>query len=42
MTIELAFGADFADMFEVRGSRRRRRGTRLAPKTTDESVTLAY
>lgn len=42
VSIELAFGADFADMFEVRGTRRRRRGTRLAPKTTGKTITLAY
>jgi glycogen debranching enzyme len=42
VSIELAFGADFADMFEVRGTRRRRRGTRLAPKGTSRSITLAY
>jgi glycogen debranching enzyme len=40
--IELTFEADFADMFEVRGYRRRKRGTRLAPKSTDDTLTLAY
>ena len=40
--VALSFGADFADMFEVRGTLRRRRGTRLAPKANDESITLAY
>ena len=32
VVIELTFDADFRDMFEVRGMRRRKRGTRLAPK----------
>ena len=40
--IALSFGADFADMFEVRGTLRRRRGTRLAPKANGAAITLAY
>jgi glycogen debranching enzyme len=40
--IDLAFAADFADLFEVRGTHRHRRGEMLAPKTTGDSVTLAY
>jgi glycogen debranching enzyme len=36
------FGADFADVFEVRGSVRSRRGVRLAPENRDDGVTLAY
>jgi glycogen debranching enzyme len=40
--LRLTFDADFADMFEVRGARRRRRGTRLAPKATEDTLTLAY
>jgi glycogen debranching enzyme len=40
--VEMTFAADFADMFEVRGYRRRKRGTRLAPKAGDDTLTLAY
>jgi glycogen debranching enzyme len=36
------FGADFADIFEVRGSVRARRGRRLAPEIRGDGVTLAY
>jgi glycogen debranching enzyme len=36
------FGADFADIFEVRGMRRRERGTLLRPRTERDRVTLAY
>ena len=35
LVLDLHFDADFADLFEVRGSRRRRRGTRLAPQVSD-------
>jgi glycogen debranching enzyme len=42
-TLELSFGADFADMFEVRGGQRRKsRGHTLAPKPTESGVVLAY
>lgn len=40
--IEVSFGADFADMFEVRGMRRRARGTLLKPKMVDRTLVLAY
>jgi glycogen debranching enzyme len=40
--IELTFDADFRDMFEVRGTRRHKRGTRLAPKVDGSTLTLAY
>jgi glycogen debranching enzyme len=40
MTIE--FEADFADIFEVRGSKRGRRGTMGEPETGDGVVTLRY
>ena len=40
--IELAFAADFADLFEVRGAVRKRRGTYREPATQGDSVTLAY
>jgi glycogen debranching enzyme len=37
-----AFGADFADIFEVRGTTRQRRGTPLAPEVSEERVILGY
>jgi len=42
LPVELAFEADFADMFEVRGTRRTRRGTVLAPEVEQGRVRLAY
>ena len=42
LVLDLHLDADFADLFEVRGSRRRRRGQRLAPATGDGSLTLSY
>ena len=43
-TVELAirFDADYADVFEVRGERRPRRGTLLEPSHDQNSVALAY
>jgi len=40
--LELHFEADFADLFEVRGTSRERRGERLQPAMTGDSVTLSY
>lgn len=40
--IDLHFAADFADLFEVRGVRRRRRGTRLPSREEDGALVLAY
>jgi glycogen debranching enzyme len=40
--LELAFDADFADLFEVRGTPRAKRGTREPAELTDSSVTLGY
>ncbi|CAH1672271.1 amylo-alpha-1,6-glucosidase [Chelatococcus asaccharovorans] len=40
--IEIAFAADFADIFEVRGTRRERRGSDHQAEITPHSVTLAY
>jgi glycogen debranching enzyme len=40
--LELRFEADFADLFEVRGMHRERRGERLPPIMLGNSVTLAY
>ncbi len=42
ISLEFEFDSDFADMFEVRGTKRTRYGTRLAPKTTEDSILLAY
>ena len=40
--IDISFAADFADLFEVRGARRLRRGTMQAPDVGADYVTLAY
>ncbi|WER45218.1 amylo-alpha-1,6-glucosidase [Cupriavidus sp. WKF15] len=40
--LELAFAADFADLFEVRGARRTRRGRHHAPVLTGNDARLAY
>jgi glycogen debranching enzyme len=41
--VAIAFGADFADMFEVRGAQMRRsRGKALAPKSTGNEIRFAY
>jgi glycogen debranching enzyme len=40
--IEIAWAADFADVFEVRGARRARRGTYHAPEVLADGVRLAY
>jgi glycogen debranching enzyme len=42
LELELRFGADFADLFEVRGQRRPRRGTLHAPRCEADAVTLSY
>ncbi|HEY5388481.1 MAG TPA: glycogen debranching N-terminal domain-containing protein, partial [Thermoleophilia bacterium] len=42
LLLDLHFDADFADLFEVRGLRRRKRGTRVAPKVVDGTLQLAY
>ncbi|HEY7098257.1 MAG TPA: amylo-alpha-1,6-glucosidase [Terriglobales bacterium] len=38
----LAIGADFADIFEVRGTRRERRGRRVDDEVSGEHVTYGY
>jgi glycogen debranching enzyme len=38
----LRFEADFADIFEVRGTRRERRGELVPPEALDGTVTLSY
>lgn len=40
--IELNFGADFLDLFEVRGFKRKRGGTMLEPVMAEGQVTFAY
>jgi glycogen debranching enzyme len=40
--LELRFDADFADLFEVRGMHRDRRGERLPALPADDNVTLSY
>ena len=42
LIVDLHFDADYADLFEVRGLRRRRRGTRFAPKADGRTLTLGY
>jgi glycogen debranching enzyme len=40
--LALSFSADYADIFEVRGSKRERRGTRHEPAVEETRVTLSY
>lgn len=40
--LHLTVDADFADIFEVRGTRRRERGKRLPSSVTHDELTLAY
>jgi glycogen debranching enzyme len=40
--VSFEFDADFADIFEVRGEKRRRRGTKLGEAISRGAVTLAY
>ena len=42
LVLDLHLDADFADLFEVRGSRRRRRGSRLEPTVGEGTLTLSY
>jgi glycogen debranching enzyme len=42
MPITLSIGADFADIFEVRGTKRERRGRMLPPEVRGGEVVLAY
>ena len=42
LTLVFRFGADFADIFEVRGTRRERRGEDLAPRVEGSAVVLSY
>jgi len=40
--LDIHFDADFADIFEVRGMKRRSRGVDLAPEVSRDGVTLSY
>ncbi|HLG46798.1 MAG TPA: amylo-alpha-1,6-glucosidase [Reyranella sp.] len=40
--IEIGFGSDYADLFEVRGAKRAHRGRDHAPKLAPDRVTLGY
>ena len=40
--LEIAFAADFADTFEVRGAKRAHRGRDHAPKLSTDRATLGY
>jgi glycogen debranching enzyme len=40
--VEMTFAADFADLFEVRGTDRKRRGTYNPPVVEDRKVVLSY
>jgi glycogen debranching enzyme len=40
--LAMSFNADYADIFEVRGAKRERRGTRREPAVEHDRVTLAY
>jgi len=42
VTLDLHFDADFADFFEVRGLRRRRRGRLRPPAASGQTLTFAY
>src|SRR5215472_17067471 len=42
VTIGLIFAADFADIYEVRGQKRKGRGQDLEPEWTDREATLGY
>jgi glycogen debranching enzyme len=42
LSLEWHYEADFADIFEVRGVRRARRGLKLPPKMKDSAILLSY
>jgi len=42
LRLKIEFAADFADLFEVRGHRRPRRGRQHAPRFVEDGVVLAY
>ena len=42
LTLGVEFGADFADLFEVRGQKRSRRGQMSVERSSDASIALRY
>jgi glycogen debranching enzyme len=42
VSLSLVFQADFADIFEVRGTKRERKGRRLPDEVTDSSIVVTY
>ena len=42
LVLDLHFEADFADLFEVRGLRRRRRGRLRPPEAAGSTLTFSY
>jgi glycogen debranching enzyme len=42
VTVGVGFAADFADIFEVRGTRRERSGQRLPPEVDEGRIALSY
>jgi glycogen debranching enzyme len=42
LSLSLRFDADFADIFEVRGTRRERRGKMLPPRIEDTALRIGY
>ncbi|AVX20304.1 Glycogen debranching enzyme (alpha-1,6-glucosidase) [Carboxydocella sporoproducens DSM 16521] len=42
LTLRFRLGADFADIFEVRGTRRQVRGQRLKPEFSHQGISLGY
>jgi glycogen debranching enzyme len=42
LALALSFDSDYVDIFEVRGTRRERRGTMLEPRLSRSSVVLGY
>ncbi len=42
LVVTIAFAADYADVFEVRGARRERRGTMREPRISGRTVLFAY
>jgi glycogen debranching enzyme len=42
VTLGIGFGSDFADLFEVRGKKRARRGQIVAERRSDNAVALRY
>ena len=41
-TVEIGFQADYVDLFEVRGTARKKRGQMMTPTTTENEAVLSY